>query len=103
MRRRGKAWALLALVLGAGSLPIATFAPRAAADDDGASDAPAKPMSASKAAAEKHYKRARELYQLGRYREAIAQLEAALKLDPQGAELLYNLGLVHEKLGDADE
>lgn len=53
--------------------------------------------------AEQHYKRARELYQLGRYREAIAQLEAALKLDPGGAELLYNLGLVREKLGDADE
>ncbi|GAC1351062.1 MAG: hypothetical protein NVS3B20_02330 [Polyangiales bacterium] len=53
--------------------------------------------------AETHYKRARELYQLGRYREAIAQLEAALRLDPQGAELLYNLGLIHEKLGDVDE
>lgn len=53
--------------------------------------------------AEQHYKRARELYSLGRYREAIAQLEAALKLDPGGAELLYNLGLVHEKLGEADE
>ncbi len=53
--------------------------------------------------AEQHYKRARELYQLGRYREAIAQLEAALKLDPGAAELLYNLGLVREKLGDAEE
>jgi tetratricopeptide (TPR) repeat protein len=53
--------------------------------------------------AEHHYKRGRELYQLGRYREAIAQLEAALKLDPGGAELLYNLGLIHEKLGDAEE
>ena len=26
-----------------------------------------------------------------------------MRLDPQGAELLYNLGLIHEKLGDADE
>ncbi|GAC1364131.1 MAG: hypothetical protein NVSMB47_15750 [Polyangiales bacterium] len=26
-----------------------------------------------------------------------------MQLDPNGAELLYNLGLVHEKLGDVDE
>ena len=85
----------LALVLSSGMV-----VPRAMAQTD---DEPAKPMTPAKKEAEQHYKRARELYQLGRYREAIAQLEAALKLDPQGAELLYNLGLVHEKLGDADE
>jgi len=70
---------------------------------DGTSEPTEPPKSPNQIKAEVHYKRARELYQLGRYREAIAQLEAALKLDPQGAELLYNLGLVHEKLGDADE
>ncbi|MBL8720530.1 MAG: tetratricopeptide repeat protein [Myxococcales bacterium] len=53
--------------------------------------------------AEQHYKRARELYQLGRYREAITHLQLAIKLDPSGAELYYNLGLVHEKLGEVDE
>jgi tetratricopeptide (TPR) repeat protein len=68
------------------------------------SPTPAEPaLTPKQLEAEAHYKRARELYQLGRYREAIAQLEAALKLDPKGAELLYNLGLIHEKLGDADE
>jgi tetratricopeptide (TPR) repeat protein len=96
MRRRAIACALAAL------LSSGTVVPRAAADDDDGAE-PAKPVSPSKAEAERHYKRARELYQLGRYREAIAQLEAALKLDPEGAELLYNLGLVHEKLGDVDE
>ncbi len=96
------AWALSVTLL------TAAVAPRvhaegaegeAAAEEDDA--APKK--TKAQLEAEVHYKRAKELYQLGRYREAIAQLEAALKLDPKGAELLYNLGLVHEKLGDADE
>jgi len=68
------------------------------------SEEPAEPKKTpNQLKAEQHYKRARELYQLGRYREAIAQLEAALKLDPGGAELLYNLGLIHEKMGDVEE
>jgi tetratricopeptide (TPR) repeat protein len=110
MRARSLA---LAVILAVGAL-----APRVRADAPAASVAPAPPGAAADVAApdaqepkltpaqqlaEKHYKRARELYQLGRYREAIAQLEAALRSDPNGAELLYNLGLVHEKLGDADE
>jgi tetratricopeptide (TPR) repeat protein len=91
---RGVALALCtALVLGA-------VAPPAFAQDE---PAPETKQTEGQKQAAKHYKRARELYQLGRYREAIAQLEAALRLDPKGAELLYNLGLVHEKLGDADE
>lgn len=74
--------------------------PSIARGDDGPAT---EPKGATNAAAEAHYKRARELYSLGRYREAIAQLEAALRSDPNGAELLYNLALVHEKLGEADE
>jgi tetratricopeptide (TPR) repeat protein len=85
------AFALLSVVLVEATAPTL----RAAAPEAG--------KSAPEQRAEAHYKRARELYQLGRYREAIAQLEAALRSDPGGAELLYNLGLVHEKLGDADE
>jgi len=101
MRRRAIALALVLSSASAGS--IASTSTRARADDAPADDAEAKPPSPKKVEAERHYKRARELYQLGRYREAIAQLEAALQLDPEGAELLYNLGLVHEKLGDVDE
>jgi tetratricopeptide (TPR) repeat protein len=103
MRRR--AWALSVTLLAA----VASVAPRVHAEGGGdAADADAEQPEAPKKTkkqleAEAHYKRAKELYQLGRYREAIAQLEAALVLDPKGAELLYNLGLVHEKLGDADE
>ena len=45
---------------------------------------------------------ARELHAHGRYRAAIAKLEAALALDPQGKELVYNLALIHERLGEVD-
>ena len=45
---------------------------------------------------------ARELHAHGRYRAAVAKLEAALALDPQGKELVYNLALIHERLGEVD-
>ena len=53
--------------------------------------------------AQEHYKHARELYQVGSYREASAELEAALVLDPAAKELVFNLGVVSEKLGKFDE
>jgi tetratricopeptide (TPR) repeat protein len=43
------------------------------------------------------------LYEEGRYRAAIEKLEAALRIDPEGKELVYNLGLLHEKLADVKE
>jgi tetratricopeptide (TPR) repeat protein len=43
------------------------------------------------------------LYEQGRYRAAIGRLEAALLLDPDGRELVYNLALIHEKLADLRE
>jgi Flp pilus assembly protein TadD len=55
------------------------------------------------AEAKKHFETARGLYQKGAYREAIVELETALKLDPGGKELVYNLGVLHEKLGDIDD
>ncbi len=57
----------------------------------------------SSAAAHQHAARAHDLYQQGAYHEAISELEAALKLDPNGKDLVYNLGVVHEKLGDIDD
>ncbi|MBI2392221.1 MAG: tetratricopeptide repeat protein [Deltaproteobacteria bacterium] len=96
---RRSALALLVVLIAS-----AISAPARAEKAEPAGDAAPEPKKTpNQLKAEAHYKRARELYQLGRYREAIAQLEAALKLDPGGAELLYNLGLVHEKLGDVDE
>jgi tetratricopeptide (TPR) repeat protein len=45
---------------------------------------------------------AKALYERGLYRRAITKLEAALALDPDGKELVYNLALIHEKLAEAD-
>src|SRR5262245_23572768 len=45
---------------------------------------------------------AHALYEKGEYKKAIEKLESALELDPQGKELVYNLGLIHEKLLDFD-
>jgi tetratricopeptide (TPR) repeat protein len=55
------------------------------------------------AEARKHYEKARALYQQGSYREAIAELEAARELDPNAKDLVFNLGVVHEKLADIDD
>jgi tetratricopeptide (TPR) repeat protein len=65
---------------------------------------PPKPTTPEAAAAAKqHFAHARELYQQGAYREAIGELEVALSLDPNGKDLVFNLGVVHEKLGDIDD
>lgn len=45
---------------------------------------------------------AKALYDRGLYRRAIAKLEAALELDPEGKELVYNLAVIHEKLVEPD-
>jgi tetratricopeptide (TPR) repeat protein len=57
----------------------------------------------AQAAARDHFQRARELYQAGSYHEAIAELEAALALDPYAKDLVFNLGVVSEKLGNIDD
>ncbi len=66
------------------------------------SDAPAPPSAAS-TEARAHFDSARELYRTGAYREAIRELEAARALDPGGKELVYNLAVIHEKLGEIDD
>jgi tetratricopeptide (TPR) repeat protein len=55
------------------------------------------------AAARVHFTKGRELYQAGAYREAIVELDAARALDPKAKDLVFNLGVVHEKLGEIDE
>lgn len=45
---------------------------------------------------------AQGLYQHGQYRAAIAKLQAAVALDPEGKELIYNLAVIHERLGEID-
>lgn len=55
------------------------------------------------AKAQQHFQRAKDLYQQGSYREAIQELELARSLDPAAKDLVFNLGVVHEKLGRFDE
>jgi len=49
------------------------------------------------------YNRGRALYQAGRYREALVELEGALALDPTSPNLVYNVARVYELLGELDE
>jgi tetratricopeptide (TPR) repeat protein len=58
---------------------------------------------ANVAAARRHFKNASARYAEGAYREAITELEAAHALDPSAKDLVFNLGVVHEKLADIDE
>jgi tetratricopeptide (TPR) repeat protein len=58
---------------------------------------------ANVAAARKHFDKARADYAQGAYREAIAELDAAHSLDPNAKDLVFNLGVVHEKLADIDD
>ncbi len=89
-------------------LGLAALAAAAAAS----ADPPVKSAAPSPAIAS-HEERAKQamalhdealvLYEQGRYRAAIDRLEAALVLDPEGRELVYNLALIHEKLADLDD
>jgi len=56
--------------------------------------------SASPAQAAEHFERALAWYRAGKYRRAVGELEAALERDPGGKDLVFNLALVQEKLGD---
>ncbi len=62
---------------------------------------PATPEA--QAAAQQHFQKARDLYQAGSYRDALAELEAARALDPSGKDLVFNVGVVCEKLGRIDD
>lgn len=58
---------------------------------------------ANVAAARRHFDKARSMYAQGLYREAISELEAAHALDPNAKDLVFNLGVVHEKLADIED
>lgn len=51
---------------------------------------------------EQYFQQALEDYRNGRYRAAIEALRVALALDPKGKDLVYNLAILHEKLGELD-
>ncbi len=74
-------------------------APKAA---DGANPGAARAKEPAEVAQE-HFQAALEAYREGKYERAVEELEEALRLDPSGKDLVYNLGLVHEKLGNLDK
>jgi tetratricopeptide (TPR) repeat protein len=53
--------------------------------------------------AKQHFEHAKELYQHGSYKEALVELKTARELDPNAKDLVYNLGVVSEKLGKIDD
>ena len=85
------------LALLAGLAAAASANPRPATAQERATS------SANVAAARRHFDKARTDYAQGSYREAIAELEAAHALDPSAKDLVFNLGVVHEKLSDIDD
>jgi hypothetical protein len=82
----------LSIAVGAGC--CLAFPRIASAQDTGATKA---------TAAREHFERARMYYGHGAYREAITELEEAHALDPTAKDLVFDLGVVHEKLADIDD
>ncbi|MEO7032832.1 MAG: hypothetical protein ABI548_03290 [Polyangiaceae bacterium] len=73
--------------------------PATPSTDRGLTDAAPAPGDA---AAHEHFARALDWYRAGKYRLAAQELGAALDRDPGGKDLVFNLALVQEKLGDLD-
>jgi tetratricopeptide (TPR) repeat protein len=101
---------LLALASSAAPLPALAQSPTAKAPAQPstlAADPPSsernEPKTKEQLEAQQHFQRAKDLYQTGAYREAIAELEQARGLDPKAKDLVFNLGIVHEKIGKLDE
>ncbi|MCB9580556.1 MAG: tetratricopeptide repeat protein [Polyangiaceae bacterium] len=94
-----KAGALLALV----ALLVSSTAVAAGPGQGDVAGDPAPGSPAAIKRAKKHFQTALTSYKNGAYREAIAELQEALRFDPNGKDLVYNLAVVHEKLGELDQ
>lgn len=90
MRRSLMGWILVAVALLA--IPAEVCAEEPPPSD--------KPQGEQLDEAHQHFEIALRHYAEGRYREAIIELRRAHALDPSGKDLLYNLAVVHEKLGE---
>jgi len=82
-----------------------SLAPSSLAPAAPVSPAPAAPRlltdgRTSPAQAAEHFERALAWYRTGKYRRAVEELRSALDRDPGGKDLVFNLALVQEKLGD---
>lgn len=83
--------------------PRVSFAQGKGAPKETAQAGAAPKADDPKARALKHFERARELYRDGSYKEALGELEQAHELDPDAKDLVYNLAIVAEKLGNIDD
>src|SRR6188472_4558508 len=72
------------------------------AEDAQPSDEEPRAAKGEPTSAKHHFDEALAHYREGHYRAAIAELKAALTFDPTSKDLIYNLALVHEKLGELD-
>ena len=59
-------------------------------------------VTVSSEEAKGHFEAALVHYRAGKYRSAIVELEKAYGVDPTGKDLVYNLAVVYEKLGELD-
>src|SRR5579859_6139879 len=101
---RARAGRRTASLLRLGLLLCLAAAPAAAQTAPAGSATPSGTTSPENAeAARQHFQRGRELYQAGAYREAIVELEAAHKLDPRAKDLVFNLGVVNDRLGRIED
>jgi tetratricopeptide (TPR) repeat protein len=62
-----------------------------------------RPTPEAQHAAMGHMVKARQLFKVGNYPDAISELETARALDPYDKELIFNLGIVHEKALHLDQ
>jgi tetratricopeptide (TPR) repeat protein len=97
VRRLASAW-LCALALA--PAPVAAGPLVLAQKRSAAEPAPGSPKAVE--LAKKHFERARAAYGMGSYNTAIEELTQAIRYDPKGKDLVYNLALVHEKLGNIE-
>jgi tetratricopeptide (TPR) repeat protein len=101
-RRRGQWLRLVAKVCVPLTLAHATLRVQAQDGSGAGSSAHADALTPPPRAALQHYEKGRALYLAGRYRDAAVELEAAIALDPDSPNLVYNLAHVYELLGDID-
>lgn len=85
------------------AVALCAVAPARAAPPDAPSPAPSAARERQSERALSLHNEARELYQRGEYRAAIAKLQSAAALDPAAKELVYNLAVIHEKLAEVDD
>jgi tetratricopeptide (TPR) repeat protein len=94
---------LVCLALATVSLPVLAQRAGTGPRDEAPAASASAPLTEDQQKAQEHFKKAKELYLAGKYNEAIVELEIAKKLDPKAKDLVFNLGIVHEKLGKFEE